>query len=153
MKNLLVVICFLLLGLTAGSVHFAMQTEMHAARWERRVQSVSTVERLNMQVARSREYSESCFELAKTLTKEYSRITDQQQSLYNTICEYDEENRSLKASLSESVKRLEAQEEQISDLIQENNNLIWKIETLEAALDRLNNQTDLMEVPCTLLLP
>lgn len=134
MRGLTGFACLLLLGICAGLAHFTVQTEMHAARWAARASQLEHVEELNRDLLQAQEYSQLALEATKMLALENGLLCEREAKVAQAYSIIEAENRSLKASLAESVERLEDQIEQINSLIQENEQLTWRNQTLERAL-------------------
>lgn len=140
MKGLLGFACLLLLGICAGLAHFTVQTEMHAERWAQRAAAIEHVESLNQDLLLAQEYSQTALEATKMLALENGLLCEREAKVSEAYSIIEQENRSLKASLSESVERLEDQIKQINSLMEENGTLKWKVSTLERALKAVEDQ-------------
>ena len=140
MRGLLGFVCLLLVGMCAAMAHFTVQTEMHATRWSQRVNSLEHVEALNRDLLMAQEYSQLALEATKMLALENGLLCEREQKVSQAYGILEAENRALKASLAEAVGRLENQVEQINELIEENESLTWRCETLERALKAIEDQ-------------
>jgi len=135
MRGLLGFICLLLIGLCVGLISIVGQTEMNAERWNRRVNAIEHVQELNRQVLQALDYSYISMEATKMLAVENGLLVERERKVVQAYSIIEEENRSLKNSLDEAVDRLEEQVEQINELIDENESLTWRVDTLERALE------------------
>lgn len=140
MRGLLGFICLLLLGICAGLAHFTIQTETNAARWVARVNAIENVDRLNREVLQSLEYAQMALEATRSLALENGLLCEREAKVSAEYAVIEEENRALKASLTEAVQRLEAQVAQINELMRDNESMAFKIQTLERALKAIEDQ-------------
>lgn len=152
MRNLLVFICFLLIGISATLAVFVYDTERHADRWNERITSLARVEQLNADVSRSQYYSGQLMEAAKSLALENGLLCERDAKMVQVVSEFEIENRALKESLAEAVGMLEEQSDQIDALLDENAELEYKneslrnqVETLESAIDKLKAAIDALQ--------
>lgn len=140
MKGFLTFICLLLVGCCVGIGMMAADTEMHAARWSRHIESAQFMEDVNEDIAQAHIYSERCLEAVRMLANENGLLCERESKLTIVVAQMEEENRALKASLSDAVGRLENQNKQINELIDQNQRLIWQIQQLERTLELIENR-------------
>jgi regulator of replication initiation timing len=145
MKGLMGFVCLLLIGICTGMGYLTMQTEMHADRWNERVTSLEHVEALNMDLVRAMEYSDLSMATTATLAGEISTMCQRDAKMVEVVAAFEEENRALKNSLSESVNRLEDQLEQINDLFDENDNLYWEIGVMQDTVVLMLNEKEALQ--------
>jgi uncharacterized coiled-coil DUF342 family protein len=145
MKSLMGFACILLIGICAAMAHYTVQTETHAERWNDRVTSLEHVEELNMNLVRAMEYSELAMNTSMVLATANDIMCKRDAKMVQVVAAFEEENRALKRSLSESVCRLEGQLEEINDLIDENEELVDKINELRDQASDLKKQIATLE--------
>jgi len=74
-------------------------------------------------------------DVVKSLSHENTLLCERDAKTLKVVAEFEEENRRLKCSLSDAVKRLEDQQTEINSLIDQADDLRYKVEVLEKALD------------------
>ena len=146
MKSFLNWPCFLLAALLAVMTAQLSCTDFQAAAWERRAESVDRLEDLNRDIVRSYNFSQLALEATRMLAVENGLLCEREAKLTQVVAGVEEENRSLKSSLDESVSRLQTQVEEINRLIDENTRLSWKVLCLESALEAVNRIVEKDEV-------
>jgi hypothetical protein len=109
---------------------------MYAARWNHRATRIEKIEKLNLQAMEANRYSRSLMETVRMQAAENGILCERDIAHANQVAIFDEENRMLKASLADAVDRLEEQDEQINDLIDEAERLSYQVEVLEEALSK-----------------
>lgn len=137
MKGTTNFLCLLLIGLTAAMGYYSFQTEMHAQRWTKQASALQRVEILNATIAKSHDLNQDMHEAIRMLVAENGLLCERDAKMTQVVAEFEAENRALKNSLAEAVDNLEDQRNQINNLIRENNNLKWKVSTLEEAIERI----------------
>ncbi|MHC4302549.1 MAG: hypothetical protein ACYS7Y_35260 [Planctomycetota bacterium] len=142
MRGLYAFICFLLIGICAGTSYYAVNTEAQAERWLRRTASYENVRQLNLEILRANEYSELLMSSVRMLANENGILCERDAASMLVVSEYEGENRRLALALDEACDRLQSQQEEIDDLIDENDDLRWRLETLEAELAWLLDVTE-----------
>jgi hypothetical protein len=115
-------------------LYIEVVTEATVARWETRVQSVERLETTNLQIQQSQQYSQTLMYTVSELATQNSIMCDRELGIQLVVVGFEEENRRLTFSLSDSVERLESQQVEINELIDEHGRLRYKIEVLELAL-------------------
>lgn len=136
MRGLLGFICLLLIGVIVGMCLYVGDNEIHY----RRAVQIERVAKLNQEVTQAQEYSRLAIEATKMLAVENGLLVEREQKIVAAYAAMEEENRALKRSLNEAVDRLESQVEQINELIETNENLSWRVEVLQKALDSVSEQ-------------
>lgn len=142
-------------------LYIEVVTEATVARWETRVQSVEYLETTNLQIQQSQEYSQSLLEVISETTSQNLLMLGRQAKAQQVVFEFEEENHRLSCSLSDSVERLESQQVEINDLIDQNGRLSYKVDVLELALEAIaaveeeeeDDEDDDMYKPLPLPLP
>jgi chromosome segregation ATPase len=139
------IIALLLVAIMVCLGAITLDTEVRAARWERRVERVETLRQLNCDILRAQEYSGNLMESVRMLANENGILCEREAALLTVISGVEEENNRLGVSLDESIKRLQEYEKQVNELIDEAERASWRIsqlentiETLEAALAAVN---------------
>lgn len=125
-------VCLLLVALNVGTWGCMLNNEASVQRWQRRVDAAEAVIAWNEEVAYANEYAQNCYEAVRMLATENGLLCEREAATVKVITTYEEENLKLKSSLDDAVDRLQKQEKTINDLIEENENLSWKIEVLES---------------------
>lgn len=134
MKGMTGFICFSLIGICAGLAYEAANPHIQATMWERRVERLEKVEKLNNDLLYAQAYARDCFEAVRMLAVENGLLCEREAKMVQAMTIREEENRALKASLSEAVERLQEQTKQINELMEANSKLKWQVKTLEEAL-------------------
>jgi len=137
MRGLYGMICLLLVGLVAGMAIFIGDNEMHAARWNNRVEKIEYMETLNQDLLRSQEYSFMLMEATRMLANENGILCERDAKTVQQVAVFDEENRLLKSSLVEATGKIEEMLVDLNELIDENEALRYKNKVLEQSLEVL----------------
>jgi hypothetical protein len=124
--------CLLLVALNFGTWFCLANNEASVQRWQRRVATADAVIAWNEEIAFANEYAQNCYEAVRMLATENGLLCEREAATVKTIAAFEEESLKLKSSLDDAVDRLQKQEKTINDLIEENENLTWKIEVLES---------------------
>ncbi|MHC4121285.1 MAG: hypothetical protein ACYSWO_27740 [Planctomycetota bacterium] len=127
MRGLYGIICLLLIGICAGTTYVAIDTETRATRWEKNVES-----------------AENAYEVAR-LVNENGLLCERDAKNTEVVAAFDDENRRLKTSLVEACDRLEEQQEEIDDLVDENEQLSYQVDVLERAVENLESAIEAIE--------
>ena len=137
MRSLLGFICLLLIGLTACMACMLARPELNGRRWEQRVVQANKMEKLNRDVRAAFQYSKTMNEAVRMLVVENGLLCERDLKLTQAYLQLEEENRSLKVSLSDAVKKLAEQSADINKLIEENEKLTWRSGLLERQVNVL----------------
>jgi len=138
MKSFLTFVCVLLACLCFGLFTYIADTEYQVRKWQVRVSESEQFERDIKHVADQFEamklYVEVLTHTVRDMAAENGTLCKRDAKMVETVAAYEEENRRLKESVKEAVAALQEQELKISKLIDENDSLRYKVQTLEAAL-------------------
>jgi DNA repair ATPase RecN len=157
MRLLVVLLCALTIGLSAQLVY----QDQQSAVWTDRATRADAIYKLNLQIQQAHNYSRSLVDAVRTLATENGLLCEREAKATQVLVEFEQENRNLKRSLAEAAKatqvlvefeqenrnlkrslaeacnRLDKQQDEINDLIDERDVLMYKLMVLEKALSLL----------------
>jgi hypothetical protein len=130
--------CLLLVALNIGTWGCLINNEASVQRWQRRVATVDMLIEWNEEVIRANDYAQNCYESVRMLATENGLLCERDAATTKVVATFEEENLKLKSSLDDAVGRLQEQETTINELIEENENLKWKINVIETSRNPLS---------------
>ncbi|MHC4369370.1 MAG: hypothetical protein ACYSW8_17305 [Planctomycetota bacterium] len=145
MRGLYGIICLLLIGICAGTTYVAIDTETRATRWEKNVESAENAYEVARLVRSAQQYSLQLVEATRMLANENGLLCERDAKNTEVVAAFDDENRRLKTSLVEACDRLEEQQEEIDDLVDENEQLSYQVDVLERAVENLESAIEAIE--------
>ena len=131
----------LLLIVGASTAMFAQlaKTELYVKTWEDRVEAVEYQEQQVSATLMSQQYCQRLLEAIKMLAVENGLLCEREAKLTQYVAIMEEENTKLKAALSESVDRLETAITETENLYETIDNLKYRIQCLEKALNAVES--------------
>ena len=135
MKTVRTLLVMFLLGFTISLTFQVAKSERYADVWRDRVASLEQREADIETIENAQEYGGRAVEAVRMLAVENGLLCERDAKLTLYVAAMEEENAKLKASVSESVERMQARLEENNELHQEINNLSYKIRCLEQALE------------------
>ena len=128
---LMIVLC----GLLIIGGYYIVSTEVHVFTWQRRVASIKYQEQKILDIRSAQEYSRHLFEAARMMAIENSLLCERDAKMTEFVAALGEENTRLKASVDESITRMESLLEENNELYREIGRLKFQVQCLEKALD------------------
>jgi hypothetical protein len=133
MRLLVVLLCALTIGLSAQLVY----QDQQSAVWTRRSTRADAIYKFNLQVRHAQDYSRPLVDAVRTLANENGLLCEREAKATQVLVEFEQENRNLKRSLAEACDRLDKQQTEINNLIDERDALMYKLRVLEKAIELL----------------
>jgi chromosome segregation ATPase len=105
---------------------------------KQQVAKVEAIADLGDRAEQAEKYSLDLLDVIKSLSYENTLLCERDAKTLQVVAEFEDENRRLKCSLSDAVTRLEDQQTEINSLIDQTDDLRYKVEVLEKALDNIH---------------
>lgn len=114
------------------------ETEYHVLRWQERVESVESLEAMNLIILQAQIYSDDVLQMASQLAFANRELMERERQTTSYVVALEDENTRLKASLVEATTHLQDQVAENNNLHKELENANWRLKTLEETVKSLN---------------